>query len=106
MSEKKNINNYHGLSKIEDQFRLMEGPLNTRPVFVRTKDHINAHLLICMIALTVMRVIQNKNGEQNDTYWSMGLNGSRIREALNKWQVETITDNYYRFNNLGDEDVK
>jgi len=28
--------------------------------YVRNPDHIKAHLLICMIALTVMQIIQNR----------------------------------------------
>ena len=42
------IDKYHGLSKIEDQFRIMKGNLNTRPLYVRTPGHIYAHLLICI----------------------------------------------------------
>lgn len=42
------IDKYHGLSRIEDQFRIMKGNLNTRPLYVRTPGHIYAHLLICI----------------------------------------------------------
>lgn len=51
------IDKYHRLSKIEDQFRIMKGNLNTRPLYVRTPGHIYAQLLISMIALTVDRII-------------------------------------------------
>ena len=54
------IDKYHGLSQIEDQFRIMKGDLNTRPIFVRTKEHINAHLIICFISLLILRIIQYK----------------------------------------------
>ena len=30
----------HELTRIEDQFREMKGTLETRPVFVRTREHI------------------------------------------------------------------
>lgn len=54
------IDKYHGLTQIEDQFRVMKGDLETRPVYVRTPEHIDAHLLICLIALIMMRIIQKR----------------------------------------------
>jgi len=35
-------------------FLLVKGMLETRPVYVSLKDHINAHFLTCFIALTIM----------------------------------------------------
>ncbi|MDR3186259.1 MAG: transposase, partial [Christensenellaceae bacterium] len=46
------IENYHGHSRIEDAFRVIKSDLEGRPVYVRTREHINAHFLICFIALT------------------------------------------------------
>lgn len=54
------IDKYHGLSRIENQFEEMKGPLDARPMHVRTPQHIYAHLLICMIALLMIRMIQRK----------------------------------------------
>ena len=104
---------YHGLSQIENQFRIMKSTLNTRPIFVRTHEHINAHLLICMIALIVTRIIQTKivkyknevNPKSKSTNWEMGLSSERIQVALNKWTVDTLPGGYYRFNSLNDEDL-
>jgi hypothetical protein len=114
MDDKEVIDKYHGLSQIENQFRIMKGDLQTRPLFVRCPEHIKAHLLICLIALTVMRLIQNKivksglvpSAEQKDLDWTMGLSGERIQKALNKWQVEQMPSDYYRFLNLNDPDLK
>lgn len=61
------IDKYHGLSRIEDQFRIMKGDLNTRPIFVRTKEHINAHLILCFISLLILRIIQYKI-KQSDSF--------------------------------------
>ena len=36
----------------------------------------------------------------------MGLSGSRIQKALNKWTVSEITNGYYRFNDIDDLDLK
>lgn len=48
------IEKYHGLTKIEDQFREMKGTLQTRPVYVSSPEHIKAHLMVCFIALTMI----------------------------------------------------
>lgn len=112
-TEKEIIDIYHGLSQIENQFRIMKSTLNARPIFVRTHEHINAHLLICMIALIVTRIIQIKivkyknteNPIEKPTNWEMGLSSERIQVALNKWTVDTFPGGYYRFNSLKDEDL-
>ena len=105
------IEKYHGLSRIEDQFRVMKGDLNTRPIFVRTKEHINAHLIICFISLLVLRVIQYKIKEldtfkvDENKYWQEGMTAEKIIRALNKWTIDKMNDEYYRFNNTTDEDL-
>ena len=114
MPDKEVIDKYHGLSQIENQFRIMKGDLNTRPLFVRDPEHVKAHLLICMIALTVMRIIQNrivKSGlvggvEEKNVSWTMGLSGERVKNALNKWQVELLPGDLYKFMNTDNPDLK
>ena len=114
MDTKEVIDKYRGLSQIENQFSLMKGTLDTRPLHVRTPKHISAHLLVCMIALTVLRIIQNrivKSGfvrpaAEKGVSWTMGLSGDRVQDALNKWQVDKLPSDYYRFMNLDDPDLK
>jgi hypothetical protein len=112
MPAQKVIDKYHGLTQIEDQFRVMKGDLNTRPIFVRTPEHVNAHLLICMIALIALRIIQKRILDSrlvqtdSDAYWSSGLNASRIQTALNKWKVDTLPGDLYRFMDVDDPDLK
>jgi len=114
MDDKEIIDKYHGLSQIENQFRIMKGDLNTQPLFVSNPEHIKAHLLICMIALTVMRVIQNRivksgvvpSAVQKEVDWTMGLSGERIQRALNKWQVDLLPHDLYRVMHITDPDLK
>ena len=112
MPAQKVIDKYHGLTQIEDQFRVMKGDLNTRPIFVRTPEHVNAHLLICMIALIALRIIQKRILDSglvrtdSDAYWSSGLNASRIQTALNKWKVDTLPGELFRFMDVDDPDLK
>lgn len=87
MKEEEIIQAYHGLTQIEDQFREMKGTLATRPIYVSTREHIQAHLLICMMALTMLRLIQKKvltdiPDDKNAYSWSYGLSGRRVQTAL------------------------
>ena len=108
------IDKYHGLSRIEDQFRIMKSNLNTRPFFLSNPDHIDAHLLICMIALIMTRIIQNRivdsglvlSAEAKKVTWTAGLSAERIQSALNKWMVDKMPNDYYRFLNIDDPDLK
>jgi len=113
MDDREAIDKYHGLSRIEDQFRVMKSDLNTRPIFVRSPGHIKAHLLICLIALTMLRIIQNKIVDsgflpktQKILRWTSGLSAERIQKALRKWQVDKMPDDYFRFMGLNDPDLK
>ena len=112
MDDQEVIDKYHGLTHIEDQFRELKGTLETQPLWVNTPEHIHAHLLICFIALTMMRVIQHKTKKSlpedkaKDLNWSYGLPGSRLRNALINWQVERMSDEYFRMVNPDSEDLK
>ena len=106
------IDKYHGLTQIEDQFREMKGTLETRPIYVNTSEHIQAHLLICFMALTMMRVMQHKinktlpEGTSKKLNWSYGLPGHRLSKALLNWQVEQMSDEYFRMVNVASDDIK
>ena len=106
------IDKYHGLTQIEDQFREMKGTLDTRPIYVNTPEHIQAHLMICFMALTMMRVMQHKIKKSlpeqtgKDLNWSYGLPGNRLSKALLNWQVEQLSDEYFRMVNSDSADLK
>ena len=93
---------YHGLSRIEDSFRIIKSDLEGRPIYVWTKEHINAHFLICFIALTMIRVIQHKvlKYQGKDTLnidgWKSGITADKIIDTLNKFQVNHVGDGYYQ----------
>ncbi len=111
MDAKEVIEKYHGLTQIEDQFRVMKSDLNTRPFYVRTPQHIDAHMLICMISLIIIRIIQQRiissGSVKNDTnVWNTGLGGHRIQVALNKWKVDKLPGDLYRFFDVDDPDLK
>lgn len=102
MDENEIIDTYHNLVDIEDQFRVMKSTLETRPLYVRTDEHRIAHLTLCTIALILLRLIQRAiTNKFNDT-----LSADRIQVALNKWKVEKLADEHYRFNDIDNNDLK
>jgi hypothetical protein len=54
------IEHYRGLARIEESFRVIKSELEGRPVFVWTPPRINAHFLICFLALVLLRLLQVK----------------------------------------------
>ena len=112
MPDQEVIDKYHGLTRIEDQFREMKGTLETRPIWVSTPEHIQAYLIICFMALTMMRVMQYKikkslpENTDKDLNWSYGLPGNRLSKALLNWQIEQLSDVYYRMVNSDSPDLK
>jgi transposase len=110
-SDREIIDKYHGLSRIEDSFRIVKSDLEGRPVYVRTPEHINAHFLLCFIALTMIRLIQFKvlkhRGESalNENGWKAGVTAERIKKALNGFMADALPGGYCRLTEPN-EDMK
>ena len=58
------IDMYRGLWRIEESFKVTKSELEARPVYVWTKEHIEAHFLTCYISLLVYRLLEKKLGEE------------------------------------------
>jgi hypothetical protein len=56
------IASYHDLWHVEQSFRMSKTDLAARPMFLRTKDAIEAHLTIVFTALAVTREVQARTG--------------------------------------------
>ncbi len=63
MTAKEIYKAYHGLWRIEESFRVRKTYLEARPVFLRNKESIYGHFLICYLALTVLRLLELKTFE-------------------------------------------
>jgi hypothetical protein len=102
------IHKYHGLSRIEDSFRITKSDLEARPVFVRNPEHINGHFLTCFCALVMIRLIQYKilkmqgKDTTNEDGWESGLSAKRIKDALNSWQVDAV-GGYFKMSPISDD---
>ncbi|MBP2070704.1 IS1634 family transposase [Thermoanaerobacterium butyriciformans] len=83
------IDMYRGLWKIEESFKVTKSDFESRPVYLSLKEHIDAHFLICFIALVIVRVLEYRlKGKYSVT---------EILESLGKACCSYIKENYYLF---------
>ena len=68
---------------------LIKSEFKARPVFVKTENHVNAHFLICYVALVIMRVLEHLLEEKYTT--------KQIRHALCEYSCSYLEQNYYLF---------
>ncbi len=90
MPDNKVIEIYRGLADIEDNFKVAKSDLDIRPVHVSREDRINAHVLICFIALVILRLIEKKTTYQ--------FTPGQIAECLNNISCSLECENIYLFN--------
>ena len=83
------IDIYRGLWRIEETFKVTKSELDDRPIYVSTKEHIEAHFLTCYLALVLCRVLQHKL----DKKYSV----EKILESLSKYNCSNFQRNYYLF---------
>jgi len=80
---------YKGLWEIEESFRIIKSEFRARPVFLKLEEHINAHFLICFVALLIFRLLEHKL----DCKFPV----AHIRESLNNYSCSYLDENYYLF---------
>ena len=80
------IDRYHQLWRIEQAFRVTKTDLKTRPVYVWTPTHIEAHFLICYLALLVTKLLERFTG----------LPSSQLLDALRQLEAIDCGHNIHR----------
>lgn len=86
---------YRGLSKIEDTFKITKTELETRPVYVWTKEHIESHFLTCFVALVILRLLEQKTGRK------MPIN--KLIENIRNFNTLNHTENIYKLFGYNDK---
>ena len=84
------IEMYRGLWRIEESFKVTKSVLETRPIYLRTNEHINAHFLTCFIALLIGRVTEMRLGRK--------YNIAKITETLREVSCTNEEQNIWLFN--------
>lgn len=83
------IDMYRGLWRIEESFKITKSELEARPVYVWTREHIEAHFLTCFVALTISRILEMKLEHKYST--------GKIIDSLSKAECSLLQQNYYVF---------
>ena len=87
LSDKEIRDIYKGLWKIEESFKITKSNLETRPVYVWTKEHIEAHFLTCFVSLVILRLIEYKTNRKYST--------STIINSLQKYTSNNLEHDIY-----------
>jgi len=93
-SDEKILDIYRGLWQIEEAFRVCKGDLEARPVYLSRLERIDAHFLICFIALVIARLLERLLGNQ----FSVG----KIAESLARASGCLMDENWYIFDYADD----
>jgi hypothetical protein len=72
---------YKNLLEAERSFRDLKGTLRIRPVYHRLEERIRAHVLICWLALLLVRIAERETGQS----WR------RLRTELERLKLVTLT---------------
>lgn len=88
-SDNRILDIYRGLWQIEEAFRICKGDLDARPVFLSRPERIDAHFLVCFLALVIARLL----ARFLDNEFSVG----RIAESLEKSSGTHMGENWYVF---------
>ena len=89
MTDQEIVDTYRGLWEIEETFRITKGTLEARPFYVSLQERINAHVLVCFIALVILRLLQKQTGRR--------FSCERIVECLNRVSCSNEQENIYLF---------
>lgn len=93
-SDEKIIEIYRGLWKIEESFKVTKSDLESRPVFLSLKEHIDAHFLTCFISLVIIRILEHRLNSKHSV--------AAMLESLSKASCSHIKENYYLFDFYND----
>lgn len=82
-------NIYKGLWEIEESFKIIKSEFRARPVYVKKDEHIEAHFLVCFVALIIMRVLEKMLKKKHTV--------KQIRNSLISYSCSYLEQNYYLF---------
>lgn len=90
MSDKEIRDAYKGLWKIEESFKITKSTLEARPIYVWTKEHIEAHFLTCFVSLVLLRLLEKKIERK--------YSSEKIIDSLKKYNCSNLKYDIYHFN--------
>lgn len=88
--KKRIIERYHDLWKIEKSFRIAKSDLRIRPVYHFKQETIKSHILICFMALSVLKYLEIKTGKPSSRIIELMMSVTDAR-LLNMVSDEEVT---------------
>lgn len=85
------VDGYQNLLGTEEDFRTLKSALEIRPFWHRSRERIEAHALICLLALTCLRHVERRTGER----WSeversfSGVRATQMSAGSGTWWQRT-----------------
>ena len=76
---------YHQLVQIEECFKVMKSDFEIRPLYVRDRNSIEGHVLLCVLALIMLRLIQRKFATAGRT-----ITASQLQDILKELKMMTL----------------
>jgi transposase len=80
---------YKGLWEIEESFKIIKSEFKARPVYVKKDEHVEAHFLVCFVALAILRVLEQMLEKKHTV--------KQIRNSLISYSCSYLEQNYYLF---------
>jgi len=93
-SDERILDIYRGLWQIEEAFKVCKSDLEVRPVYLSVQDRIDAHFLLCFIALVIARLLARFLGNQ--------FSVARLAESLGNASGSFLDHNWYLFDYADD----
>jgi transposase len=79
------IREYRQLWRIEESFRTIKSTMKTRPIFLRTKEHVEGHFVLCFLAFLLERELEYRLKKRNIEH-----SPEQIKTALNSMEFSIL----------------
>ena len=92
---------YHHLVQIEECFRVMKNDFEIRPIYLRERQSITGHILLCVISLIMLRLIQKKYKDKGKS-----ITAEKLRSLLSEMKLMAFCLDEQRCVYLRSEEIK
>ena len=79
------LRQYRQLWRIEESFRTIKSTMKTRPIFLRTKKHIEGHFMLCFLAFLLERELEYRLKKRKIEH-----SPEQIKAALNSMEFSVL----------------
>jgi transposase len=79
------LRQYRQLWRIEESFRIIKSTMQTRPIFLRTKQHIEGHFVLCFLAFLLERELEYRLKKREIEH-----SPEQIKTALNSMEFSVL----------------